>query len=362
MRLFLSGCCCLAAYCQPLAASIADENWQSVYAFSELKSVPFEKLARGEILGTRTALEGSELSLGAEFFYIVPLPPDLTLQKMKGFSAAVPTDAGTLSVSINLPLRNPASLTDFTTFKLDPGSAASLWFFRQSFRSVPGKGGFNLSRTERERLAESLKTGGLKETGSTQPEQTDHMARIWQGLLQARADIFQKSGLLGSEPYDKDGQHFEHAKETLRALRNRPKVLHAFTKILDPVMTGKDPASNPAPAFYWENARIREEQTLSLGALFSCPQEDGHQAADITYYVSSQYYLSLILYWLIPVEIEGKPSTFVYRSDFVLTPSVSRIKGIERIAAENILLMEIRKSIQSFVDSCETPPISHDPG
>jgi hypothetical protein len=97
---------------------------------------------------------------------------------------------------------------------------------------------------------------------------------------------------------------------------------------------------------------VQGEQTISLSAQFSQPLDDGFRVAEVSYYVSGQYYISVILYQLIPADVNGVKGTFIYRSDFVLTPSVSRIKGIERIAAENILLLEIKKSARSFVEEC----------
>jgi hypothetical protein len=318
-----------------------------VYAFSELQSISFEKIIRGEIIGIRTPLDGTELSLGAESFYAVRLAPDPTLQKMKTFSTTDMEEGQNLSVKTSHAVSNPAVNPDFNGFALNPSFKNSAWFLKQSAKSLSG-GVFNLSHQEKTLLA-----AAMKNSDPTDPEQTREFTRVWREILTGRAGTFQKSGLIGSTPYENAGQHFEHGKETLRALKSRPKVLQAFSGILDPVMTGKPLPNAPAPHFTWEMSDIRKEQTLSLTAFFSQPSEGGHRVAEVTYFVTSQYYLSVILYQLIPVEIDGLPGTFIYRSDFVLSPSVSRIKGIERIAAENILLMEIRKSIRSFVQHCE---------
>jgi len=338
---------CYLAVCQPcLHASLA---YESVYAFSELKSVSFEKLVRGEIIGTRTSLEGSELSLGAEFFYVVRLPPDLVLQKMKALNSPDGEESKTASASTCHPIRIPAELQDFAGLTLDPGSKGTERFLRQLYKNVSGGTGLNLSNPEKEKLASVLNQNPASDAGRTQ---AGRAAEALRELLNQRAKNFQTSGLMGCAPYENSGQRFEHGQETLRALRCRPRVLQAFSEILDPVMAGRQPADAPAPHFYWEMSDVQKEQTIGLGAFFSQPFDTGQRAAEVTYYVSSQYYLSLTLYQLIPVEIEGKPGTYVYRADFVLTPSVTRIKGIERIAAENILLVEIRKSVQSFVDRC----------
>ena len=50
-----------------------------------------------------------------------------------------------------------------------------------------------------------------------------------------------------------------------------------------------------------------------------------------------------------PAEVDGKQQTLIWRADFVSTSSIPFLKGIERLAAENIMLLEVKKSIGAFV-------------
>ena len=53
------------------------------------------------------------------------------------------------------------------------------------------------------------------------------------------------------------------------------------------------------------------------------------------------------------MEVDGKAGTLIWRLDYVITPALHRAKGIERMAAESILLLEIRKSVGDFQEYCQ---------
>jgi hypothetical protein len=337
-----------------LAQVQAAPSWEKVYQYAELKDISLDKLAQGEVLGLRTGVDGGQLSLGAESIYLIKKPPSYVLKKKSSFSM---TDSGAtqnLNLEAHYLLPQPATKAGFQALNMNETNKASRWFLRQSTQSLQEKTAFNLSQAEIHQLRDALKKSGMNQPQSPNSQQAETITETWKEILLGRAQTFQKSGLLGSLPYESGDTSINLGTEMLRALRSRPKVLHAFSGILDPVMTGRMGSTANSPIYSWGRSHIQGSPCISLVAFFSEPSESGYRVAEVNYFVSSVYFSSLILYQLFPVELEGKTNTLVYRADFVLSPSLLRIKGIERIAAENILLMETRQSTKSFIDSCHS--------
>jgi len=333
------------------APLLANPPWRDVFTFSELKSVSLEKLEKGEVIGVRIELDGSELSLGVESFYAVEIPPAEVLKKINTFSLTDSEANQSLDVKLHVTHGSPAHSNHFSQFNLDPSAQGYTWFLEESAKSINGFTCFNLSKNETRELSKTYKTNKLFPDSPFTKDQSEKIAQTWRDLLQQRALNFQKGGLMGSAPYEGSDGTFELGKEFVRALKSRPKLLQNFSAVLDPVMAGRPVPNALAPTYYWEKSIIQGAPTISLSAIFSQPTQQGYRVAEITYYVTGNYYGGLILYELYPTKINGKNGTLIYRSDVVLSPSMTYIKGIERMAAGNILLLEIKNSALSFIQA-----------
>ena len=92
-----------------------------------------------------------------------------------------------------------------------------------------------------------------------------------------------------------------------------------------------------------------EQGVLTLGASYRRSGPNGtFQAADALYYASGGYYVGLTLYQMWPVDIGGKPSTLVWRGDFISSATIAGLHGIERVASESAMMKDISKAITLF--------------
>jgi hypothetical protein len=329
-----------------------------------------DALVRGEITGTRVSLTGAEVSMGVETCVLVPGPPEEILNKIK-FSevpSGNPEESGALKTRRQFPVTVPPIQNNFDSLQIDSPREKSGWLFGVLDEGLADPDTLHLSRPEAELLSKTDDSGVLTNT--------------WRKILLERATAFQSGGLQAMAPYQTEDEIFNPSKEFIRLMRSRKPVLRQFLELIDPIMTGKNlhggetkaikgdqsnPGNPPAdsldtavpaldkPHFYWHQSEIQGRVTLGLAAFLSRPIPTGFQGADVTFYASNSYFFSLSLYQLWPVMLEGRQQTLIWRGEYVITPSVLGIKGLERMAAENILLLEVKKSIRDFVNSLETP-------
>ena len=91
--------------------------------------------------------------------------------------------------------------------------------------------------------------------------------------------------------------------------------------------------------FVWEN-----------GTVYLLPVNDHYQLADIGYYVSGNYYTSITLYEVWPIQSGDKTGSLVWRGDYFAAPTLAFTKGTERIAYGALMLQDIKKEIRFFQD------------
>ncbi len=317
--------CLMALFTQQLPAT---EPWQSVSQYSKIALPTPESLASGEIQAELVRLDDFPQGMNVESVYVLPLPPDRALAHIRMLR---PTDDET-----EYAVSNPAKPADFLNFAI---RNASQWSWLGGGFSDPSH--LNLSLAERKWIADATsKTGANRDINE-----------VWREVLLRRVLNFQKSGLMGCEPYQSERDSFAVGPELVALLKKRGQVLNHFLPLLDGIMSGRDVANSLPPVNHWDDAKIEGRQTVELACIFA-QTGDSLKAAEMTYYVSSQYYASLILYELFPVQINGKTLTYIWRADYVLSPSSGFGKGIEKMAAENIMLIEIKKSIHDLTDEC----------
>ncbi len=317
---------CLAAFFA--GQSPAAEPWQAIAQYSKIILPTPESLALGEIKAEQIRLDDFPEGMNVESVYVLPLPPDRALAHIRMLR---PTDDET-----EYPISNPAKPADFLNFAIHNASQW-IWF----------DGGFsdashlNLSLAERKWIADATsKTGANRDINE-----------VWREVLLKRVLNFQKGGLMGCEVYQSERDSFGIGPEFAALLKRRGPLLNHFLPLLDGIMSGRDIANSLPPVNHWDDAKIEGRQTIELASIFA-QSGDTPKAAEITYYVTSQYYASLILYELFPVQINGKTQTYIWRADYVLSAPSGFGKGIEKMAAENIMLIEIKKSIHELADEC----------
>lgn len=333
-RTILSGAACWMVG----AGLVCAGPLEVIQGYSGIRRVDPERLGSGQIEGARIPAAGGELSISTETLFAVPLPPARVVDLMKDTVSATHAQASeTLDVELHLPISTPAKESDFARLNLGADPAAR-WLLSAGARGTGA--GLNLNAVEADRLAKA----GTPETAE----------KAWRELLAARARLFQERGWVAAPPYDLGNRAFNQHQEMVRLLKTMPTILNHFKDTIGATMTARLAAGMDEPKYYWEASKIQGDRTITLAAVFAREVGPGHwQVAEPTYYVSAKYFTSLILYDVHAYDLPGGgKGSVVWRGDFVITPSIGVAKGIERMAAENITLLEVRKSVRAFVDEC----------
>lgn len=315
----------------------AEDAVSEILKISGLKKIDLAKLAAGEVEGSRIPAEGSDLTISVESLFAVPLAPGKVVDLMEDSTSATEVKASdTLDVEGHFAVSLPAREEDFGRLKISAEDGMGRGLMKASADGAS----LNLNAPEAAALAQTARDPAALE-------------KAWRKVLTSRAQTFQTRGWVGSPTYDRGGRAFSMHQEMVRLLKTQPAILDRFKETIGAAMTAKTVPGMAAPGYYWEMSRIQGDRIFSLGAVFSRKMEGSvHQVIEPTYYVSSKYFTSIILYEIRPVTINGSPYSLVWRGDFVITPSINFMKGIERIAAENITLLEVQKSVRSFAEEC----------
>lgn len=320
-----------------LPALAAAGPLETIQTYSTIKRLEMDKLAAGQIPGERLPAKGGELTISTEVVFAVPLAPDKVVGLMKDSISATQVKASeTLDVEGHYTVDNPASPENFAKFAFST-DAASKALIAMSHKGTGA--GLHLNAVEAATLAKT-----------STPEQA---AAAWKKILADRARTFQTRGWVGSSTYDLGNRAFNMHQEMVLLLKTQPEILARFKDSIGSAMTGRLAPGSDAPKYYWETSRIQGDRTITLAAVFARKINSGHwQVVEPTFYVSSKYFTSLILYDVLAAEVDGRPGSVVWRGDFIITPSIGVMKGIERMAAENITLLEVKKSVESFAAEC----------
>lgn len=298
-----------------------------------------ETLKEKGVLGDQLATGGSRLSMAVETFFLLDRPPRQTLEQVKkvgeqSFSGSTEN----FGVDRRGRIGNPASPHDFDTFQLV--SSPSRFGFGGSPMLNLKFQELNLSREERQQL-ENAESGGAVA-----------LQKAWIDLFVKRTRSFQQGGLVQVAPYETGQQPFHHQAELVAQLKATPKILQNFKALIGVLMTAQAVSGVEGPVCSWESSKVQGDQTVSLAALVvGSSSNNGYLVAETSFYVTGKYYTSMILYELASVTFEGREQTLVWRGDFVITSSIGFLRGIERAAAEKIMLQEVKNSVEAFIES-----------
>ncbi|MGH8101365.1 MAG: hypothetical protein ACREIW_08705, partial [Chthoniobacterales bacterium] len=125
------------------------------------------------------------------------------------------------------------------------------------------------------------------------------------------------------------------------------KIRKQFSGFLG--QTGIGRGGGISPEMYWELLNVDDRGVVTLGAYYNKAAANGaYQAADVLYYASGGYYVSLTLYQMWPVSVQGKASTLVWRGDMISSASLGSLHGVERLGSEAAMMKEISKAITFF--------------
>lgn len=315
----------LALVLVPLTTSRAADPVSEMAQFSVFGKVDLSELAKGDIKTATGAPMSTPRYLSVQSCFVVPRPPEKVLQTMQHFD---PTAHRELKVYLHSDLPASPSASNFSRLNHPPENSAV-----KSLRNATEKMSPDLQLSQAE--AQKYSAG--------QPA-----FAFWTDVLAKRAQAFVAGGAAAEAPYDHTRNPVQPGKELSGLLRQQGKVESQFGGFLR--ATGLIGGKGSLKAeLYWELLQVEDDGVLSLGASYrrSTPG-DGAQVADGFYYASGGYNVALTLYQLWPIEISGRPSTLVWRGDFVSANTLADLHGIERLGSESAMRKDISKAASIF--------------
>jgi hypothetical protein len=302
------------------AAVHAQDAWREAGTYAAIPLAAPSTLAKGSVNCARVPIAGSALNLSTESNYLLPVSPDRAVRFIhQPTNSAAETDRR---------LAKPAI----------PANFAKLSVTDSSLKTVRN---LDLSTSEKNQIRNAVQAGSA-----------DQINAAWRALLLNRATAYQTGGLNQATPEAADSGAFRPVPELVGLLKQRTPMLRRFVGLMDEIITGR-PGKNQPVSYYWTDEKIQGNQNLSLGALHTLATATGYQLADLTYYSATSYFLSLTLYELWPVTVSGRTQTYVWRGDYVISPSIGHARGIERMAAENIMVLEVKAAIRDQLARCQ---------
>ncbi len=324
----------------------AAEPWQEVSTFSCFNKIELDKLVAGEVAGNRVPAPSSKYGMSVETLYLVPMTTKQTLAKMREDDGAASESSETLGREGRYFFGAPSSVANFSKLSLDPKKGPDKSLIKKT-SALPLKNEINLSKAEADKLGASYKSLASA-NNDPMKNGAPALAQVWQEILAGESGSYQRGGVAALAGYDNQNPPIRVDAGLNEMLQSRAPVSSRFASLLQVAFSGNAEAQKSAkPLYFWERQRIQGDTTFNLGAFFEESTPHGYRAVELQYFVTSKYYTSLILYELWPVTYMDKQFTLVWRGDYVLTPYIPFVKGIERLAAENIMLIEIKKSVKT---------------
>jgi hypothetical protein len=287
-------------------------------SFSVFDKVDLAALAKDPAVAHGPAMSGRYIS--AQSCFVVPGPPARVAEALRQWN---PSRHSELKVLIHSDLPSSPGPANFSRLSSAPNNSAVQSLVSATQKLSPD---LQISKEEEKRFAAVA--------GATGGGMPGPIAAAWADVLSARA----RAGRSAQPPYDHTGQSVRGSEELNALLRANDKVGGRFSGVLD----GKGDQ-------FWELLTADEQGVLTLGASYRRSGSNGtFQAADALYYASGGYYAGLTLYQMWPVDVGGKPSTLVWRGDFISSATIAGLHGIERVASESAMMRDISKAVSAF--------------
>jgi len=333
----------LFAFCLCAVSVIAAEDaaLTKIKSFADFPDATMATLAGGEILTQRGPLMKFRRGMLGESCYIVKAKPSEVAHACQTFDPSGESS----SVHFHSAIHNPIQDSDLAKLNLESSRYGIKRFVSKTLAITPDQNDFFISKAEAAQIEKAVKAAG----SSAKPAEVARQA--WTEVLKARALEFDSGGLSKLSAYDTGGVTVDPVADIKSLIGELPRISTRFKSLL--AETGLDGANTfkkeVAAQRYSEVINYDIQATLELGAIFTREFPDGHiKILDCIYFSTGIFYVSMNLFELWPVEVGGKPATLVWRGDLLSTPTLEITRGVERMAYGKVMMMEVRKSIESF--------------
>ncbi len=168
----------------------------------------------------------------------------------------------------------------------------------------------------------------------------DAAQQFLSGILRERWNRFSKGGDFGSVG------SYDAGSEIRSLLAEEGKMSRHFETLLAPLRAKGAPGS--PKFFYWDLSIVDKKSAVQLGAVYSAELPEGRQVLDVTYYSSNAYLVSITLYEMHPITIDGKPQTLVWEGSLVSTTGIEGGLGLKRKIGARMMAADVEKWIRIF--------------
>ena len=311
------------------ATNCAADPASELASFSAFPRADLTQLSKGDAKPVRSQPSGNARHLSVQTLYVVPGSPAEVAAKMRSWNPARHPELRVYLYS--------NSATDFSRLASAPDNSAVRYLVTASAQRSSD---LQLSASE----ITLLPAAGAGAVAGMSPA----LASAWAKILAGRATAFAAGGSAAQPPYENTSPAVRPNDELNALLRGHDKIRQQFSALLGASGIGRS-AGSIKPDMYWELVDADGKGVLTLGADYSRPGPNGTiQTASANYYASGGYYARITLHQLWPVQVEGRPSTLVWRGDMISSAAVAGARGIERLGAESIMIKDVGRAVSLF--------------
>ena len=165
------------------------------------------------------------------------------------------------------------------------------------------------------------------------------------GILHERWNRFSKGGDFGSVAT------YDAGSEIRSLLGEESKMARHFGALLAP-LNAKGATGTPK-FFYWDLSVVDKKSAIQLGAVYSAEMPDRRQVLDLTCYSSNGYLVSITLYEMLPVTLDGRAQTLVWQGSLVSTTGIEGGLGLKRKIGARMMISDVEKWIRIFREDAQ---------
>jgi hypothetical protein len=325
----------VAGLLSPLVAVKADPV-SDLRSLSVFKDADLNKLAAGDVLGSKGPTMSFARGLSVQSAYIVRAPVKATVSMQQQWNPVRHPELKVYAQGDYSGKPNPADFQGLASAR----ASSSIKAFVDGTLRLPG----DASKLQLSNAEAKAFTGG----GSAEGTLPAGVLAFWSKVLADRAQSFASGGLGAEPPYETTGSVVRVEEEVSRLIRESGNVRTFFGSLISATPIGGGRGSMPVSPS-WQIFDADGLAAVSLTASYGKPVGDGWQSADLQYYASGAVYAVVTFYQLWPVKVDNQDATLVWRVDMTSASELGELRGVERLGSGAAMMREIQKSVKAFL-------------
>lgn len=315
--------------CSLFVTQYAESSITSNFTTKEL-----EEMKLDTILAQRSRNCYYRGAMMVETCYFIDRDPSVVAAKLRYWN---PTAHSGLGVMTHVDIGENPGPDAFRHLILLPKRGRGLKILNSMRDVAMGRSDLNLNREEAVRLAKIYRKYEGDDRWMLRGARD--FTKEWRNILATRMRDFQTMGAREGA-YELGSRRISLLNELNEVIRTRPDLMDSHGEFIEKIRNGGVGDMN----YYFETVKVQGEMSLLLGTYMVTQEGAVTKVLDGQFYYSHMVYGALVFYDLEAVDI----GTRVWRKDVIISdPFVSR-GGLERMASENVLLQEVKKSIAAF--------------